>query len=577
MAATIRIQHLQWAVGAVAAFGCTALGGTLVATNLAELHRAERALADASRFSLVISAADLISAERGPANAAMDPLGPPPGETLSRLAAARAVTNRRLAEAEASAGHLKAGAFESLARRLAEARAKVDAICAQTPQQRSGIAISEAIKAMFTVADEALMLRAEFGGQLLRSAPEVGSEVMLQTEASTLREEAGRLGSIAVMTLTGGLSAEETRLEGLRTRDTIHHLWQNLSTYGQNHADAPGMSEALARVERDYFTVSMPMALGVLGEPTRRGSTFEFTQRYVPGLAAATTLKERLGALTMQRIEKVREAAITATLASAAITAAVVLALLWLGLTFRKRMFRPLIAVREEILALAVGRLEEPPPRPPCGPEIDGMFAGLAVLRGELRRKLVLERARRRTNRSLKVLAQTDSLTGLLNRRAVSEQAPAMLEKAARLEVPVGAILLDIDHFKMVNDLYGHAGGDAVLRRVGMALSGVVRPGDLLARYGGEEFLILAPGLDEEGARELAERMRVHLAAQDMRQNGPAITGSFGVACRKSDSDCDWEALVARADSALYRAKRLGRNRVCTETSPAVLVHVQRA
>ena len=109
------------------------------------------------------------------------------------------------------------------------------------------------------------------------------------------------------------------------------------------------------------------------------------------------------------------------------------------------------------------------------------------------------------------------------------------------------------------------------------ALSGVVRPGDLLARYGGEEFLILAPGLDEEGAKELAERMRVHLAAQDGRQNGPAVTGSFGVACRTSDSDRDWEDLVARADSALYRAKRLGRNRVCTETPAAVLVHVQRA
>ena len=118
MAATIRIQHLQWAVGAVAAFGCTALGGTLVATNLTELHRAERAVAEASRFSLVMHVADLVAAERGPANAAMDPLGPAPGETLSRLTAARAVTNRRLAEAKASAGHLKAGAFESLARRL---------------------------------------------------------------------------------------------------------------------------------------------------------------------------------------------------------------------------------------------------------------------------------------------------------------------------------------------------------------------------------------------------------------------------------------------------------------------------
>jgi len=104
-----------------------------------------------------------------------------------------------------------------------------------------------------------------------------------------------------------------------------------------------------------------------------------------------------------------------------------------------------------------------------------------------------------------------------------------------------------------------------------------VRPGDLLARYGGEEFLILAPGLDEAAGLEMAERMRTRLAAPEARPGGPPVTGSFGVACREPDSARDWEALVARADTALYRAKRLGRNRVCTESPAAALVHAQRA
>ena len=576
MAAAIRIQHLQWLVGAVAAFGCTALGGTLVASNLTELSRAGRAVEDASRFSLVMAATDTISAERGPANAAMDPLGPSSDEMQRRLAAARAVTDRRLAEARDAAGR-DAGVFEPVARRLAEGRARVDAICAKPPEQRSGPDIAAAIKGMFAVADEAAILRDEYGRRLLRQAPEVGAEILLQAEASTLREQAGRLGSYAVMTLTGGLPGDEARIAVLRTRDTIDHLWLTLATFGKNHALDPDVGDALARVETDFFAGSLPMAMEIFAEPTLRGSAAEFTRRYVPGLAAPSDLKKRLGALTQRRIERARESALAATLASAGITATVVLALLWLGFAFRRRLFRPLSAVREELLALAEGRLDDPAPMPHCGPEVDEMIAGLTVLRRELRRKIVLERARRRTNRNLKVLAQTDSLTGLFNRRAVSEQAPVMVEAAARAGLPVAAILVDIDHFKMVNDLYGHAGGDAVLRRVATVLKSGLRPGDLLARYGGEEFLILAPGLDEEAAKAMAERMRLRLAAPDARQGGPAVTGSFGVACCAVGADRDWEAVVARADAALYRAKRLGRNRVCAETAAAVLVHAQRA
>ncbi len=196
----------------------------------------------------------------------------------------------------------------------------------------------------------------------------------------------------------------------------------------------------------------------------------------MPGLTASTELKERLGALTLRKIEKAREAAIAATFASAGVTLAVVLALLWLGLTFRRRLFLPLISVREEILSLSVGGLGNPPSRAKAGPEVDEMFAGLAVLRDELRRKQVLERERRRTNQHLKRLAETDSLTGLLNRRAAAEQAPGVIEAARQAGQPLGAILLDIDHFKTVNDVYGHAGGDTVLKRVAAVLTSLARP-----------------------------------------------------------------------------------------------------
>lgn len=572
MAAAIRIQSLQWVAGTAAALGCAVLGGMQLAQDFAALNRSGRAVADASRFGLILEMTDMISAERGPSNAAMDPFDDSAGERLRRLNAIRVTTDRRLAEVKAASGRGDATplatAFDTVSRRLAAARAQVDAVCARPPEERQGKAISDAIRAMYAVADEAAVLRAESGRRLLESAPEVGTEVLLQADASALREEAGRLGSYAVMKLTGGITDEEARNASLRTEDRIQYLWQRLALFGKNYADDAEVAQALADVETAYFAASLPLAQAVFADPTLRGSAAVFTSRYVPGLAAPTRLKNGLRALTLRKIQRFRSSVFTATLVSAGITAGVLVILLWLGLILRNRLFRPLIAVREQVLALAVGHLDDPAPVARCGPEIDEMFAGLATLREELRRKLVLERARRRVTRNLKVLAETDSLTGLQNRRAVAAHAPAMIESAERAALPVGVILADIDHFKMVNYIHGHAGGDAVLRRVAGTLRALLGSGDLIARYGGEEFLILAPGLDEAATHALAEEMCLRLATSP---GEPPVTGSFGVACRLPGSGLDWEGLVARADGALYRAKRLGRNRVCGEPRMAML------
>ncbi|MFC6744249.1 hypothetical protein ACFQFG_03795 [Methylobacterium persicinum] len=142
MAASVRIQYLQWVAGAVAACGCAVLGGMQLTHAFAELNRADRAVAEASRFGLVLAMTDMISAERGPSNAAMDPFAASPEEGARRLAAIRATTDRRIAEVRAAsepgeAAQL-ASVFDVVGQRLAEARAKVDAVCARPPEERRG-------------------------------------------------------------------------------------------------------------------------------------------------------------------------------------------------------------------------------------------------------------------------------------------------------------------------------------------------------------------------------------------------------------------------------------------------------
>ncbi|MDR6103392.1 diguanylate cyclase (GGDEF)-like protein [Agrobacterium larrymoorei] len=161
--------------------------------------------------------------------------------------------------------------------------------------------------------------------------------------------------------------------------------------------------------------------------------------------------------------------------------------------------------------------------------------------------------------KQLKHQAMTDFLTGLGNRRALMEQMPIIRAKAARPEEAVSLILFDLDHFKRINDEYGHDAGDSVLMAIGEAVKDHLRPYDYAARMGGEEFCIVLPGADLAAAETVAERLR---RAVESRVVEPLpegrITCSFGVAQARPNEKL--QELLLRADAALYTAKDQGRN-----------------
>lgn len=164
----------------------------------------------------------------------------------------------------------------------------------------------------------------------------------------------------------------------------------------------------------------------------------------------------------------------------------------------------------------------------------------------------------------MRQLAETDGLTGVANRRTLDTVLLEELMIARAHGRPLSMVLLDLDHFKRLNDTQGHQVGDAVLRSVGAALSRTCRPSDLVARYGGEEFAVVLPGADAEGAYALAERLRA--AVMTLTDAGPAgsVTASLGVAVTL-DGDVAPQDLIAVADRSLYTSKSEGRNRVTTQ------------
>jgi diguanylate cyclase (GGDEF)-like protein len=162
-------------------------------------------------------------------------------------------------------------------------------------------------------------------------------------------------------------------------------------------------------------------------------------------------------------------------------------------------------------------------------------------------------------NMELKVMSVTDGLTGLFNRRKIDESIANEVERRSRYGQPLSVVMIDIDHFKRVNDAHGHLKGDLVLLAIADVLRQGVRKIDIIGRWGGEEFLVICPNTDLDGAVAMAENMRQLVQAREVEGIGRA-TSSFGVAQLGPDEAA--ESLVQRVDAALYRAKLGGRNRV---------------
>lgn len=156
--------------------------------------------------------------------------------------------------------------------------------------------------------------------------------------------------------------------------------------------------------------------------------------------------------------------------------------------------------------------------------------------------------------------AASDALTGLPNRRAADESIKRMAAHAGRTVTHLSAVLLDLDHFKQVNDLHGHECGDKALAMIGQVLASSLRASDFAARYGGEEFLLLLPDTGRDGAAEVAEKLRRVIAQAEVGEVG-SLTASFGIATLPDDA-VEPEQLIRKADRALYAAKARGRNRV---------------
>ncbi|MBL8958090.1 MAG: GGDEF domain-containing protein, partial [Myxococcaceae bacterium] len=217
----------------------------------------------------------------------------------------------------------------------------------------------------------------------------------------------------------------------------------------------------------------------------------------------------------------------------------------------------PLAAHGEQIGALSIS---SPP----------GTAAKLRTLAESVGEQVSLALGNLILREELKAQSIRDPLTGLFNRRYTEETLERELKGAARSKAPVGVLMIDVDHFKRVNDTHGHDGGDLVLKAIADVLRARTRGHDVVSRLGGEELLVILPGASLEAAEEKAEALRAAIAKLELSHRGRRIevTASFGVSAFPEHGSHGAE-LTRAADQALYTAKRTGRDRVVTAAAPA--------
>ncbi|MYM21374.1 diguanylate cyclase [Duganella sp. FT135W] len=516
-------------------------------------------------------AAEKLSFERGPVNAVLGDRQPGDPARQERLVRARAATDLALMQLErelqADIGAPHPVEMAPLYRTLAAARSTVDQLAALPPAARTAERLGGAVSQMFALVPQALDAVTGYTLASERAYPRISRPLIKARYAVELREYAGRLGSVLTVALATRQplsAADYEQLQALRGR--IAQLRQQMLTPGDG--SSPELVAAIARVD-DVSLGAGKQLVAEIEQASREGrdydmDTGQFALRYVPTMTPILALRDELLREAQEQAWSDHEHARYELLIASLSGVAILLALTLLILIVRRRVVVPVLRATRAVIRLGNGDYSRDPSGSSRQDEIGDMLRALSTLRTNSIEKQQLELERQRLIEELRLRADTDYLTGILNRRAFTTAGNKRLRRAFDRKESLAVVLFDIDHFKSVNDTYGHEAGDQVLIRVAAVVRDQLRDGEILARHGGEEFVVMPMHCSQQQACMLAERLRKAIAEEPLTLADGHIlrvTASFGVASAGGPAAA-LDDLLHAADQALYRAKHKGRNLV---------------
>lgn len=537
----------------------------LIVKSYNDYIKANQALTEIQALQAVADLANKISRERAPANKLMSSNQQDFAKHVLELKLYRLTVDEQMQKTlevlkHSNLPNLDLSLFDRLDEALTQGRQQVDVYAALPREQRNAETMNQAILKMFNAWDRSHDVLKDVIAVSEGKDTAVSNFYVQILLLADLRDQAGRAASNVMAHVAFKQPIPETNLaRSLQTRKQVMYLWELIDTLQPERDKTEEFKVLHQAVYNEFLAKGLLIVERLMNESIYHRPYYltgtQLTEAIVDKFSTVVELQNYLLKYSVEKAIIEKHKAQNILLTTVGISLISIFAALFTMIYARKRVFSPLIQAREILLDLSHSSIRPNPMDTKDQPaNMYSLFTAIQQLKQTLQQRDALEFR-------LKNIAHLDSLTGVANRYALNEYIK-LLENQPTQFSETCLMVIDIDHFKQVNDVYGHLMGDQVIQFVAEKLKENIRTSDLLVRYGGDEFIVLIENVGMERALKIAEKIRSEIyeakSVDNVRCPDLKVSISIGVAIGATS----WMALLEKADRALFQAKEQGKNKV---------------
>ena len=539
----------------------------LMVKSYRDYIKTNQALTEIQALQAVADLANKISRECAPANKLMSSNQQDFAQHVLELKLYRLTVDEQMQKTLAVLKHsnlpnLDLSLFDRLDEALTQGRQQVDAYAALPREQRNAETMDQAILKMFNAWDRSHDVLKDVIAVSEGKDTAVSNFYVQILLLADLRDQAGRAASNVMAHVAFKQPIPETNLaRSLQTRKQVMYLWELIDTLQPERDKTEEFKVLHQAVYNEFLAKGLLIVERLMNESIYHRPYYltgtQLTEAIVDKFSTVVELQNYLLKYSVEKAIIEKHKAQNILLTTVGISLISIFAALFTMIYARKRVFSPLIQAREILFDLSHSSIRPNPMDTKDQPaNMYSLFTAIQQLKQTLQQRDALEFR-------LKNIAHLDSLTGVANRYALNEYIK-LLENQPTQFSETCLMVIDIDHFKQVNDVYGHLMGDQVIQFVAEKLKENIRTSDLLVRYGGDEFIVLIENVGMERALKIAEKIRSEIyeakSVDNVRCPDLKVSISIGVAIGATS----WMALLEKADRALFQAKEQGKNKVAS-------------
>jgi len=539
----------------------------LIVKSYRDYNKTNQALTEIQALQAVADLANKISRERAPANKLMSSNQQDFAQHVLELKLYRLTVDEQMQKTleilkHSNLPNLDLSLFDRLDEALTQGRQQVDAYAALPREQLNAETMDQAILKMFNAWDRSHDVLKDVIAVSEGKDTAVSNFYVQILLLADLRDQAGRAASNVMAHVAFKQPIPETNLaRSLQTRKQVMYLWELIDTLQPERDKTEEFKVLHQAVYNEFLAKGLLIVERLMNESIYHRPYYltgtQLTEAIVDKFSTVVELQNYLLKYSVEKAIIEKHKAQNILLTTVGISLISIFAALFTMIYARKRVFSPLIQAREILFDLSHSSIRPNPMDTKDQPaNMYSLFTAIQQLKQTLQQRDALEFR-------LKNIAHLDSLTGVANRYALNEYIK-LLENQPTQFSETCLMVIDIDHFKQVNDVYGHLMGDQVIQFVAEKLKENIRTSDLLVRYGGDEFIVLIENVGMERALKIAEKIRSEIyeakSVDNVRCPDLKVSISIGVAIGATS----WMALLEKADRALFQAKEQGKNKVAS-------------